>query len=254
MPRPAIAARCVLDEAGLVEGVGVDGRTWRSRTVRPLAGWASMTAGVVPQSLMQLEARGPLRGSARSSTPRRRCWPLPSRATLIGRPSIASNIRARYPRARRDSSWPWLPSAGPVPPAIPGGDPGAKCFRRPAGARSGVRGSRWRRAVQDAAVAGDHLGRWGRSPAAGRPPSHRVGGCPPCPERDDAARRGCRRRALMTPPVVEHDGSGDDRVEGRPRPRVTRLWPIELAGSPFRRRKRPRRRRAGLGCGPRSPR
>ena len=205
MPRPAIAAQGVLDEAGLVQRVAVQ-RDLESRTVGdPQAGVDDRRCRT--PVLVQLEARGTRRGLS-SMASSETVFPLPSRATLIGRPSIASNMRLRCHGAGGDRGG--LGALGRTGAAgDPGGDARAERLVDLLGcdqvhvAVDGAGG-------EDAAVAGDDLG--GRADDQPRVDAvHRVG-VAGLAEGDDAAVPDADV-GLDDAPVVEHHGAGDDQVE-----------------------------------------
>ena len=225
----------VLDEAGLVERVGVDRDLHAGRVGHPQAGVDRRRRGA--PVLVQLEAAGAGRAAAPTAPPRETVLPLPSSSTLTGQGSIASSIRARC-QAPGVTVVALVPSAGPVPPPMIVVMPEASASSRSCGQMRWT----WQSiapAVRILPVAGDDLG--GRADdQVGVDAVHGVG-VAGLAERDDPAVADADV-GLDDAPVVEDDRAGDDRVRRALGAGGPATGP-STRGSPCRRRRRPRRRR-----------
>ena len=192
--RPRSACRC-------------GSRPARRRRRRP-AGRRRSTAGVVPQSSCSLKPPAPARSCSHIDSSDI-VLPLPSSATLTGRPSIASSMRCRYQGAAV-TVVALVPSAGPVPPPMSVVMPAAERLVQDLRADQ-VHVAVDRAGGEDLAVAGDDLGARADD-QVGVDAVHGVG-VAGLAERDDPAVADADV-GLDDAPVVEHHRAGDDSVRG----------------------------------------
>ena len=223
----------VLDEAGLVQRVGVDHHLHVVARRRP-TGSSRWRAGVVPQSSCSFSAQAPAR-TISSSAPGSEALPLPAKPRFIGKASAASIIRARC--------------QGPGVQVV------AKVPVRRAGAAAEHRGDAAHQRLldllradevdvaveaaggEDLALAGDHLGAGADDDVDAR--LHvRIAGLA---ELEDAPADDADV-AFDDAPVVEDHGVGDDGVDRAVGVRRPGSGPCRR-GSPCRRRTSPPRRR-----------
>ena len=123
---PAMARDRVLDEAGLVERVGVD-RHLDVELVGDLRGSAVDGRGRGAPVLVQLEPDGARRAICSRSGSGCEALPLPRNPRLTGQASAASQHPLRCSTRPGVQVVALVPVAGPVPPPIMRGDARARC-------------------------------------------------------------------------------------------------------------------------------